>query len=312
MQNSELRTPILIIGFNRPELIEKRLRELLKNRNEIIHVSIDFGGIESRIEHEKILNKIAAACENPNFSYNIESSNLGLTKHVTSAISRVLSDFDRVIVIEDDIEISTQGLAVLKQGLLEFAKLEHFGSVCAFSAVPSNILTSRINKFRSTPYFACWGWGTTKDVWQKYSSNIQNGSISGTLSTSVIWNSLNEEQKSVWLGRFQKVSKNPSLTWDIQFQYMQFKNNLVSFAPIFTISNNEGFGDTRATHTKDLQPSWMGGRIPSKIFKVSVLHFRFLNSLLLFYEQITLVGDRQKFIKRFKKIKSRLKFRRTS
>jgi hypothetical protein len=49
------------------------------------------------------------------------------------------------------------------------------------------------------------------------------------------------------------VKNNPSYTWDVQMQYTSFLFDFTNLAPVFRFSDNEGFNDIKATHTKDSQ-----------------------------------------------------------
>jgi hypothetical protein len=82
--------PVLLIGFNRPELLEKRVAELLLNNVEILNVSID-GNQSIRPEMELSLSKIRKMCQGKCIlRTKLHSKNQGLAKHITSEITKML------------------------------------------------------------------------------------------------------------------------------------------------------------------------------------------------------------------------------
>ena len=100
--------PILLIGFNRPKLIVKRLEELSAFSNLTLIISID-GGAGKDVENE--MNRILQQLDKYKFiDLNVQiiqhSLNMGLAEHVTKAIGNVLEKYHSVIVIEDDISVS--------------------------------------------------------------------------------------------------------------------------------------------------------------------------------------------------------------
>lgn len=249
--------PALLIGFNRPELLEKRVEELLLNNVEILNISID-GNKSMRLEMEQSLRKIKEMCESKcKLITNLHSENLGLAQHITSEITKMLELHPEIIIIEDDIEISHNFIKNMTNGLKALKEKGTLGVVSGFSPMTRSRIFLFSNKWRTSPYFNCWGWICTREVWQHYILDISDLNINKELENSKTWNQLSNWQQYLWLSRFIKIQRSPFHTWDIQFQYMCFKHEMVNVSPIFTITNNTGFNDDRSIHTKGRKPKWM-------------------------------------------------------
>ncbi|QLL24322.1 hypothetical protein DLE04_00990 [Actinobacteria bacterium IMCC26103] len=257
--------PVLLIGFNRPELLKKRVQELIRENVKNLIISVD-GCPELREEMQNTLNEIREICINQcQVSITLHEDNLGLSKHLTGEISKVLRDYHEVIVLEDDIEISENFLENMKRGRRILDEIGINGIVSAFSPVKRNKFLRFKNRWRITPYFNCWGWLCTREAWENYVLNISEMDLNSDLKNSSTWNELNKWQQFLWLSRFVKIQRTPYHTWDIQFQYMCFKNEMTNLSPIFTLTNNEGFDDTRSVHTKGKKPRWMfNGKVKSE------------------------------------------------
>ena len=252
--------PILLIGFNRPILLAKRLRELSAIPNLTLIISIDGGaGKDIEFEMNRILHRLDKhQIIDSNVQIIRHSDNLGLAEHVTTAISHVLEKHESVIVIEDDIAISKNFYKNMVNGMIEMRNRNDIATVGGYSAIDIFRIFRIRNRFRETKYFSAWGWGITKEIWELYKLDISDGSLQEQLNNSIIWNSLSKKQKMYWINLFNKVENNSKLTWDIQMQFMCFKYELRNILPLKSLIVNEGFGDSTSTNTNEAKPWWMG------------------------------------------------------
>ena len=250
---------ILLIGFNRPELLKRRISEIAKNRPKNLHISID------GCSDKSLTKRIQSAVEESVEKYIIDSkvqikyqgTNLGLSKHITCAVTKVLEEEDSVLVLEDDIRIGPNFLQNIIQAWKNNPNPSSIGTIGGFSSLPSN-LPIRGNFWRQTKYFSAWGWSISSKNWEKYNRHLPQVNIEKQLTDSPAWLSLSDYQRDTWLNRFRKVINNPDFTWDYQFQYMTFKENFVNLLPLKRICENEGFHDSRSSNTKSPRPLWMG------------------------------------------------------
>lgn len=288
-----MNTPaLLLIGFNRPELLKKRLEEISKMEITALYLSLD-GGNESHtpsmyqlLEYStEIFSKIA------DFQVIHRNSNLGLTKHITESIAAVFDKYNSVIVIEDDIVLSKNTYLNLTKGLQYLELNNLLGTVSGtspFSAKSNNLIG---NRYRKSIYFSCWGWGCNKSTWDKYDANLSADNLEESLNQSSTWRKLSKFQKKIWLARFFRVQMNPNYTWDLQMQYASFINDFHNLLPYFRFTNNEGFNDSRASHTKGKKPSWLN---PSSLSEDIIEFFdlsKISNSFFKFFDSLTIAGD---------------------
>jgi hypothetical protein len=103
------------------------------------------------------------------FVINYFTENLGLARHVTSAISNVLKYYDRVIVVEDDIKLSSNFYKNMVQAFRCMQVNQIEGTIGAFSPILLSSIFAKFNKWRVTYYFSCWGWDVSKDIWKNSS-----------------------------------------------------------------------------------------------------------------------------------------------
>lgn len=251
--------PVLLIGFNRPEFLNRRVEELVQMNVPKLYISIDGGDEKTELLMKNALSKIKRMdTKNTRIIINYHHSSLGLVNHVTSAIDGVLSQHKNVIIVEDDIKLTNNFYVNMISGFKTLDSRAIKGTIGAFSPLrPFGLFIGR-NSWRSTRYFSCWGWGCTREVWADYKKVLNQENFEQELKHSKTWQSLSKFQQRLWIHRFTKISKTPNHTWDIQFQYLSFIKSYIQLVPIFRFVDNEGFEDQRAAHTSGSRPRWMG------------------------------------------------------
>ena len=261
-------TAILLIGFNRWDLLEKRLLELAASHIETQSVYLSIDGLSegdidlhrsTRIAHlENLVLPFT-------FSVTNRPINLGCSNHIITAVSEVLSLHERVIVIEDDVSISPFFISSMTEALHAVSKFEDVGTIGGFSNFHKRLhfpFFFQKNYWRKTKYFSAWGWGTTAEFWRKFEriSDIKN--IEEYLSESSIWINFSKRKQQIWLKRFRRG------VWDFNLQLVLFKHEKLNVLPALRLIDNEGFSDDRSTHTKHKRPGSLFGIGKSDILPI--------------------------------------------
>jgi hypothetical protein len=285
-------TSVLLIGYNRPENIVQRIKELEKNVIENLYISLD-KCLDPLIAKE-VLTAAEESVTKSSLSKNTtiwrQDRNLGLSNHICWAIKKVLEDKSELIVIEDDIRISNDFVSQMSDCYSEHSGEKDLGTVGGFSGVPI-IYDTMKNYWRQSRYFSAWGWMIGRETWSLYEQFLPQGDLEAQLSNSQNWALLSPIQRTTWLQRFDKVRNNPSLTWDYQMQYMTFKYDLKHILPLFRICENVGFHDPRSTNTVNRKPRWMqDDKIYERAFSEAELP-RVFDEFLNHVDAFTISGD---------------------
>ncbi len=265
---------LLLLGYNRPELLEKRILQVCESEVTNIFISIDGGGLSHTPEMNRVKIFAENVFQNCTLSLTHHEQNLGMTRHISSSISKVLSLHDYIIVVEDDVVLSKNFIQNMLLGLNVLRKNEYLGVVSGYSSFFNKSLNNKWRQMR-TPSF--WGWACSKDTWENYDFDLTNTYIEEDLSKSNLWKSMHKFQRNNMLGQFLKLQRDPLFTWDVQLWFHLLKNDFVSIAPVFAFSGNEGFGDTRAGHTDYNKPRYiknhkLSERLVSKTTKYSYFY----------------------------------------
>jgi len=257
-----LNTATLLVGFNRPELIEKRLKEISKFPNLKLFISVDGprNNSSDKKSNDEILKIIEKWKAKINVHEIIHKQNIGLAINITSAIHGILKDYENIFVIEDDVSVSNEtynAIINLRNCVrTDVATIGGFGFTNGQFINPKIILK---NKFRETPYFSAWGWCINRHNFSNYELDLSTKKIEKELADSKTWYKLDTKEKEVWKRRFNKVVQDPLYTWDFQMQFMSFKFEKTHLLPLFRMIENEGFNDDRGTNIKGRRPKWYIG-----------------------------------------------------
>lgn len=238
--------PVLLIGYNRPECLNRRLVELTKSDELPKKVIISLDGFPGGIPFEEFNVDL----DSLPFEVSIirRKENLGCSNHIILAVSEVLLEYQTCIVIEDDVIIGKSFIGAISKGLSIMENHKNIGIVGAFSPFHKRFFLSRKNSWRLSPYFSAWGWGTTSNFWQKFKVISDVASCQSELENSDYWRTLSKRKRAIWLKRFDRK------VWDYNVQYILFLHSLSVLLPTYRLIDNEGFADSRSTHTKHVRP----------------------------------------------------------
>ena len=238
--------PILVIGFNRPDLLLdlfNRLRDLQPSR---LLVAIDGprDGVQGDIE---MVDECKATILQIDWPCSVDTlfrkSNLGCGKAVSSAIEWAFTLHDELVILEDDIVPNLNFFHFCSRGLEAYRSNQDVMSIGGYNS--TSIQSCDGDTFSSYPEI--WGWATWKAKWSTYSFEISDITLTDIIAI-IRANNFNLLASLLWLIRFRKVKAKKIDTWDYQFVFASFTNNKLHLISPDNQIKNVGF-DARATHT---------------------------------------------------------------
>ena len=266
---------VLIIAYNRPNLLLNRVREISNLVIPNLYISID-GGVESHthemLEAIKSSQEILSGHGLKIFHYG---ENIGMAKHVTDTISYILKLHDYIIVIEDNVTLSENFVRNMIMGLSLQKSFKMYGLVSGNSHLYSHVFN---NKWRATPIPSIWGWACHYKTWEGYKLDLSGYNLKFELDNSQLWKSMSSYHKKVLLSKFTKSLQDSNYNWDSQLIFQLLRKNLCSISPIFSISGNEGFGNSKSVHTSYRKPKYIQNLKLNnrKIYKLSKYSFFYI------------------------------------
>lgn len=241
--------PILLACFVRADKLAAVIQPLIGLKNPIyavIDAPRDHWESLRVAEVRRILSDSALVIRDV-FTF---STNQG-TNSVAMGVDWILQNYESVIVIEEDILVSTQFIEFAETMLERYSNDTRVGSITSMNLVPTNQITAPHFTYRFSCYFYAWGWATWKDRWAQMIP-LGEWDIDSLRTPITARNHLARER---WKSGMREVhsGRAPGL-WDYRWIYTYWAKKWLTVVPNTNMAINIGFDD-EATHTKR-KPFW--------------------------------------------------------
>ncbi|BBL68636.1 glycosyltransferase [Methanoculleus chikugoensis] len=249
MTETEL-APITLFVYNRPLHTRQTVEALQKNElasESEIFIYSDAPKTERAVEDVARVREYIKTIDGFKKVTIIErSENWGLADSIIDGVTKIVNDYGRVIVLEDDLVTSPYFLRFMNEGLEFYHCNPEIMSISGYTLPP--VCMSFPENFPDDIYLnyrnSSWGWATWADRWNLVDWEIKD--YRQFINDS-------ERQKQFNRGgddltnmlKLQMEGKINS--WAIRFSYAHFKHRMYSICPRYSYVNNIGLDGT-GTH----------------------------------------------------------------
>lgn len=171
--------------------------------------------------------------------------NKGLANSIISGVTKIVNEYSKVIVLEDDLILSTNFLDFMNQALTFYEDKKRVFSVSGFS-FPLELHKYYKYDVAFSIRASSWGWGTWLDRWEYVDWELKSYSLFKWNILMHIKFNLGGSDLSRMLYRQVKGEID---SWSIRFTYYQSMNNYLDVFPVKSKVMNNGF-TSESTHTK--------------------------------------------------------------
>lgn len=243
-----IQTPILLIYFNRPDILKKNLISLSEIKPANLFLACD-GPRTSSNDIALIGECKQLIAEYTTWDCQIKELNScrnnGCDKFVPMSINWFFDHVESGIILEDDCLISEEFYR-FSTCLLEKYKDEK--RIMNISATNFQYRKWGDGDYYFSYYPVNWGWATWRRAWKCYDSKMIGLEI--FLSPTGVFNKLDltRQERCFWKKFFLGLKTDKYTYWDAKWVYAIWSNNGISITPNFNLSTNIGYGQD-ATHT---------------------------------------------------------------
>jgi hypothetical protein len=239
--------PIIIFTYNRPHHTRKMLQalenaELAQDSN--VFIFSDGAKNANAIEH---VNRVRAIIAEPwNFKKITiieRERNVGLAQNVISGVSEIIKQYGKVIVLEDDLEISKVGLRYFNDALDAYEQEEKVMEISGYMYPVKDA-----DKLAETFFFRVansWGWATWKRAWDKYNTDIDQ--LIADFDKDKIKRFSIDHTENFWK-QVQEYKAGKINSWAIRWYLTLFNNYGLALYPRQSMIQNLGT-DGSGTHS---------------------------------------------------------------
>lgn len=242
-----MNSPIAVFLYNRPDKSYSCLKSLSQNQgfnDSPLYIFID--GPKSNKDKSQIegVKKIVADFEFKNLKeVQASNSNKGLANSVFQGVDKILSLYDTVIVIEDDLILSPLFLNFMNKCLKKYNTNDIYqvsGYVWGGSLKNTNhpFLIPNVNS---------WGWATWRSKWINFQLGKINNENLNDFDVKTIYD-FNLKNSYNYFKILKKHIRGKVDSWAIQWYYFVFINKGYTIYPPTSLLANNGM-DGSGTHT---------------------------------------------------------------
>ena len=241
-----LKTPVVLIIFNRPNTTEIVFKEIAKAKPEILFVIADGPrpnypeDVEKCAATRRIIDKVNWKCE---IIKNYSDENLGCWKRVPTGISWVFDNVEEAIIFEDDCRPNQSFFKFCEKLLDEYRDDERVMQICG-----NNFQLKKVqNKYS---YFfsnhnICWGWATWKEKWAIFEPDGKK--LLSELKTRKLQKEADFNNSYGYIKMLKDQIKGKNNSWAVRWYMSAFLKDMLTLYPGQSYVQNIGF-DQQGTH----------------------------------------------------------------
>lgn len=166
MSNETAFAPIILFVYNRPEHTRKTVTTLLKNPEAAMSHLFVFSDSAKDKNSEEAVKQVREYIRQisgfKTVTINERKTNWGLANSVIDGVTKICNEFGKVIVLEDDLQLSPHFLAYMNAGLHKYEHDEKVMQIAGYM-FPVDIQSNEDALF--LPLTSSWGWATWQRAW---------------------------------------------------------------------------------------------------------------------------------------------------
>jgi hypothetical protein len=234
--------PIAIFGFNRPSHLLRCINSLAKNPEAFrskIYVFID--GPRNQMDFESVneTQKVIESYSKLRFELiKTRKANLGLAGSLIDGIDLVINEHGKIIVLEDDLVVSSGFLKFMNSGLEKYETDLKVASIqgCNYFYQP----------MKEEAFFLkgadCWGWGTWANRWRDVNWNATE--LIQEIKDRNIEKEFNLNGSYNYLDILVNFERGRNSSWAVRWHASMYLQDKVSLYPAHSLVSNLGADGT--------------------------------------------------------------------
>jgi len=247
---SELKTPVLFLVFNRPDLTRRVFARIREARPTRLFVAAD-GPREDQPGEARACEKTRRLVQDVDWPCEVKTlfrdRNLGCREAVGSAITWFFEHVEAGIILEDDCLPDPSFFPFCTEMLERYRDDERVMSISGSCFQPDGFDPGASYYFSAYQYI--WGWATWRRAWRHYDLALE--SRPGLFDSSWLSRHLDNDRAVQYWSRMIDLCRQQRIkTWDYPWLLCCWHQQGLALVPTRNLVANIGF-DARATHTRD-------------------------------------------------------------
>jgi len=234
-------TPILLLGFNRPENMKKLIEALRPMKPARVYISVDGPRIHNEADQAKVLATQELISEidwDCNLEIRFLDLNYGCKLAISSGIDWLFEHEECGIILEDDCIPTLEFITFAARMLSKYEhdeRVMHISGNSFFPKAPDYEFNHYFSKI-----FNVWGWATWKRAWNKFEFNSQDDLAINP--NKLISDYYQNKARSNWFLRYYRESLSPEASaWSPHWVFSVIRSGGLAITPMANLVQNIGF-----------------------------------------------------------------------
>ncbi len=268
LEYSEM-APVVVFAYNRADNLERLLRSLEKNQDTekmSLYLFVDIPDKKNKrdLKYNKEVLEFVEDYKDRNTKFNqviveVAKRHKGLANAIISGVTKVINERGKVIVLEDDLEVSGDFLDYMQRGLNFYENDKKVNSMAGYCPDMKRCSFYKNDVFL-VPRAESWGWGTWKDRWSRTDWEVKSyAKFKRDIVRQMLFNLGGSDLCKMLRDQMEDERFN---SWAIRWCYQQFRERKYAVYPVETRVIHCG-NDNRSTHCQ----GWQMGRTLKQSYK---------------------------------------------
>jgi len=251
MEKKIIKTPVLLIAFNRPDTTENVFQKIREAQPQKLYVAVD-GARASKPGENKLVEKVRQIVNNVDWKcdvkYRFLDNNVGCGFGPASAISWAFETEEQLIILEDDCVPALPFFSYCETLLNEYKDDTRVWLISGRSHHASYPMFKKYD-YIFTYWGHTWGWATWKRCWKHFDIEMTDfpifmdeGGFRNIFNNSRIVKHFKKNYTT-----YYNDSKLKTHAWDFQWVYTRLKNRGLCIIPSKNLIHNIGSIGTHST-----------------------------------------------------------------
>lgn len=237
--------PILLFAYNRPRHLQRTVEALAQNplaQDSELFVFADGARTEDDREDVDLVRSYIHTIEGFKTVHRVERDrNYGLAANIIDGVTRVVNEYGRVIVLEDDLVTAPGFLQFMNDALDTYADEPRVGHIQAYDFTQN----PRLPETFLIKFTGSWGWATWQRAWQHFNPDGQY--LLEELRRRHLTHRFDFNGKYGFTRMLRRQVEGKNNSWAIRWNASLFLQDILSLNVGRSLVQNEGF-DGSGTH----------------------------------------------------------------
>lgn len=243
--------PIALFVYNRPELTAQTLDGLMQNEGadqSVLHIFCDGPRKNATAEQLDKIKQVRALIREKNWCKEVHiteaDENKGLANSIIDGVTQMVKEYGKVIVLEDDLSLSTGFLQYMNEALVMYEKEEKVLAIHGYLypvKLPGTIVENTF--FVRDP--GNLGWATWARAWKLFEPDSKK--LYDLIRLKGVKDAFNFWGDYPFMRMLRQQIEGKVDSWAIRWRAVAYLHNMLTLHPVKSLVRHEG-NVPEATH----------------------------------------------------------------